>query len=100
MDEQVLINTALVEMNTVWHTMTSVKTRCTVTDGWEGTGDDGLLVYVFPARFFCRAACCSTKLMPMPTLYSVHPLASKTNMESKESALKIRKAWFLSPRPT
>ena len=93
-DEQLCLNWALVEMNTVWERVTSADQRCSVAEGWEGRGDHEIVVHVFPPHLFCRAACC-TQIHTRQDLYSVHPLESKTNLESKVASLKRLKAWFL-----
>ena len=95
-DEQILINTVLVEMDTVWEKRTSVQELCTVREGWEGRGDNDIHIYVFPAQVSCRSGCCKPS-MPRDSLYCTHPYAASkwVDMRPKEVVLKELQAWFL-----
>ena len=93
-DEQVTLNNALLQMNSVWQEKTPVNKMCTNKEGWEGRGEDDIRIYVFPPQVFCRAGCCKPT-MSRNTLYNAHPIGSKTILSAKEAVLKEMKAWFL-----
>ena len=58
MDEQVILNTGLMNANVTWKTTTRLSKACSVRDGWEGHGRDNISVHVFSQRMICRSECC------------------------------------------
>ena len=83
LSEQPYINNALLEMNTVWENTT--QTQHIAGGGWEGRGDDDIPIYLFPREVFCRKSCWGHS---NARAYLLHPVASKSDLELKESVLK------------
>ena len=91
-DDQKTLNLALLDMKVRWKETTNSSGICSLQRGWESEG--AIKVFVFPQDQFCRS-CCHPN-MSYTTLYLVHPLSDKGNLETKEDALRKLQAWFLN----
>ena len=94
MDEQVILNTGLMNANVTWKTTTRLSKACSVRDGWEGHGRNNISVHVFSQCMICRSECCGK--IKSKNFFVVHPFGTHTVMSKKLEVLKRMNAWFLS----
>ena len=91
--EQISLNVGLGRMNMKWHKTTPLSKCCSLKEGWEGEGRDGINVYVIPQTLICRATCCNSKRWRK--YYVVHPYGTHVYMRQKKKALQKMHAWFI-----